>query len=175
MKAKLWKKFFIIFGIVCAAMLLIYFISTLVTCKYTSEDLSGVALEHIQEELGVSAQVTDIKELNGTAIVVCTANSDLYGVPFTSSIFTGRYRVGDIIKTDGTANVTSSITADVEYTLSADGTAVLTATESSGRYTVQIIIALLIAVYLAYFWSFGAERRRKHKEFLENSIKAGLK
>ena len=47
----------------------------------------------------------------------------------------------------------------------------LNAVASSGRYTWQIVIALLLAVYLAYFWSFGAERRRKQKEFLENSVK----
>lgn len=171
MKSALWKKFFVIFAVVCVIFLLIAVISSLVTCRYTSQELEGAALELLNEEYGVSGEVISINELNGAAVVVCRGDGNLYAVPFKTGMFSGKYSSGDIVTTDGSTSITMPITSDVEYTMSADGTAELNATASSGRYTWQIVIALLVAVYLAYFWSFGTEKRRRFNQDMEESIK----
>jgi hypothetical protein len=173
MKKKIWTKFAVIFAIVCAVFLLIAVISSLITCRYGYDDLSTAATELVEEEYGVSARVTDVKKLNGAAVAVCMSDTDAYVVQFSTGMFSGKYKNTGITKAGNSTEFTFSgpVTPDVEYTVSSSGTVELNAVASSGRYTWQIVIALLLAVYLAYFWSFGAERRRKQKEFLENSVK----
>ena len=140
-------------------------------CCRMRDIFEGAALELLNEEYGVSGEVISINELNGATVVVCRGDGNLYAVPFKTGMFSGKYSSGDIVTTDGSTSITMPITSDVEYTMSADGTAELNATASSGRYTWQIVIALLVAVYLAYFWSFGTEKRRRFNQDMEESIK----